>query len=178
MQKHCPDTSCSYRLRAGKPAEFDDRASFCPHCGALLEDGASAPSREDGPVELVDVYSHNEAYRVSLVHSALESAGIEVLETGASRLYPGDAPHLYVSRANAEAARGVIELLNQPAPTYPPWNCPKCRRNNDGIFAICWKCGAAVDESTVLRSLPRRPGARQRRLRPPHPGGARGRKTH
>lgn len=49
-------------------------------------------------------------------------------------------PELWViNRLEFDRARQIIEEAESESPSEP-WNCGHCGEQNEGQFAICWKC--------------------------------------
>lgn len=94
------------------------------------------------------IYSAPTLFQVTLVHDALEYAGVqtelrnEFAGGAAGELAPQDTwPELWLVDNEREArARQVIKELESEADA-PDWVCRECGSDNPAGFEICWSCG-------------------------------------
>lgn len=86
-----------------------------------------------------------------LVHSLLESEGIEALLANAKVRVLGPSRRLaavYVlNEAQAERARDIVSHYRRGEPlvdpkSYRSWQCRGCNELVEGQFEICWNCGS------------------------------------
>ncbi|MFO0873090.1 MAG: hypothetical protein U0575_03850 [Phycisphaerales bacterium] len=68
------------------------------------------------------------------------SPGVEMREVGC-RVHV-DASDLDAARRALEAARREAEEPSELAAPGPDWSCAACGEQVDGIFDLCWNCGA------------------------------------
>ena len=55
---------------------------------------------------------------------------------------PWTLPELCVMRdEDASRAQLLIAELRAPAEPGAPWRCRSCDTDNEGQFAVCWRCG-------------------------------------
>jgi len=54
-------------------------------------------------------------------------------------------PELWVQNdLDFDRAKQLIDGTAVDESPQQPWKCPKCGQHNEGQFAACWNCGAAV----------------------------------
>ena len=100
------------------------------------------------------VYSSPQLFWVAYYQDILQSYGIkcfiknEYLSGGAGELPPNECwPRLYVDDADFDRAEQIVQgELNKKIEDEPPWICTQCGEENEAQFALCWKCGASVNE--------------------------------
>ena len=103
------------------------------------------------------VYSSPHLFWVVYYQDILQSNGIECLikneylSGGAGELPPNECwPRLYVDDKDFDRAEQLIqaELNSKPTDT-PAWTCSQCGEDNEGQFAVCWKCGTPVNQQSI-----------------------------
>jgi hypothetical protein len=101
------------------------------------------------------VYSSPHLFWVAYYQDILQSNGIECfikneyLSGGAGELPPNECwPRLYVEDVDFHRAEQIVqaELQKKAAADTPSWTCARCGEENEGQFALCWKCGAIANE--------------------------------
>ena len=100
------------------------------------------------------VYSSPLLFWVTYYKDILRSNGIvgfirnEYLSGGAGELPPNECwPRLYVHDDDFDRAEHIIQReLSTTLTQDPPWTCRRCGEENEGQFAVCWNCGAPVQE--------------------------------
>ena len=100
------------------------------------------------------VYSSPHLFWVVYYKDILHSNGIdsliknEYLSGGAGELPPNECwPRLYVDDEDFNRAEQIVQSeLHKKTVDSPPWNCEKCGEENEGQYAICWKCGTATTQ--------------------------------
>ncbi|MCG6970956.1 MAG: DUF2007 domain-containing protein [Gammaproteobacteria bacterium] len=103
------------------------------------------------------VYSSPHLFWVTYYQNILQSHGIEsfikneYLSGGAGELPPNECwPRLFVNDADFDRAEQIVQAeLNTPPVDAPPWICAQCGEQNEGQFALCWKCGTPCDDKKV-----------------------------
>ena len=54
-------------------------------------------------------------------------------------------PELWIiNDLDFDRAQQLIEAVDAESP-QEPWQCRRCREENEGQFSVCWNCGAAAD---------------------------------
>lgn len=53
-------------------------------------------------------------------------------------------PEVWVSEGNLEAAEALIKEIRSTPVLSADWKCSECHELIEGVFAICWRCGAPV----------------------------------
>ncbi|MBL6753133.1 MAG: DUF2007 domain-containing protein [Pseudomonadales bacterium] len=56
-------------------------------------------------------------------------------------------PEVWVSEVNLVAAEALIKEIRRKPDECPVWRCDGCSEVVDGVFAICWRCGASASSS-------------------------------
>ena len=100
------------------------------------------------------VYSSPLLFWVTYYKDLLQFNGIEgfikneYLSGGAGELPPNECwPRLYVDENDFGRAEQIIQTeLKDVTSSGPVWTCHQCGEENEGQFAICWKCGAAENQ--------------------------------
>jgi hypothetical protein len=101
---------------------------------------------------MIKVYEDFDLSRVGHMQSVLTAAGIRtLLKNQYMSSVMGEIPFVEVlpelwvldDREVARARQLIEEVLAQPAADQPPWNCPDCRIEVEGVFSHCWQCGRA-----------------------------------
>lgn len=132
-------------------------ADRCPECGRAFDpsDCATYGVRLDRPVALTVVRNavDGELLRARLAAEGIMAAceTLRALSWGAEMREIGCRVH--VDASDADAAREILErdkaTVAGASTEDPDWTCGGCGEQVDGVFAACWKCGAArrSDES-------------------------------
>ncbi len=94
------------------------------------------------------VYTAQNGMLVGHLRNILEAEGIhcftrnEYLSGGAGELPPTETwPELWVDERDATMAEQLVREFTAEADETPPWRCENCGEENEGQFALCWKCG-------------------------------------
>ncbi len=103
------------------------------------------------------VYSSPHLFWVVYYQDILQSNGIdcfiknEYLSGGAGELPPNECwPRLYVDDNDFVRAEQIVQAeLHKKVIDESPWICTQCGEENEGQFALCWKCGASVKETAT-----------------------------
>jgi hypothetical protein len=92
---------------------------------------------------------------IGTLQSLLESKGIRTYlrdEYGGSTAFPPVTPALCILE-DEDVERGV-ELIrtyiesSSASPVIDEQTCPQCGEISPGTFAVCWKCGEALDSKS------------------------------
>jgi hypothetical protein len=102
------------------------------------------------------VWSGTTLHDTAHLQNLLEQAGIACfikhrhLGSGIGDLpFLGCSPELWIMKDEQSVrATTVIREALQPESGAPAarWRCGDCGEDNEGQFAVCWRCGAAVPE--------------------------------
>jgi hypothetical protein len=57
-------------------------------------------------------------------------------------------PEVWVSDVNSVAAEALIKEIRSRPKESAEWRCDGCGEAVDGVFAICWRCGAPASGSS------------------------------
>ncbi len=101
---------------------------------------------------MIRVYTAESLPAVSFVKTLLESEGIacilrnEHLSSGMGELPLIECwPELWILNAHNErrARELVAEFIRDAERDHgPDWTCAKCNEQVEGVFHLCWNCGA------------------------------------
>lgn len=106
---------------------------------------------------LVRVYTSTGPADATLVKNLLNSHEIRAVvqgdtlwgARGAVPMGPSTAPSVWVTEADVERARVLIEEYEAHTPSdAPPWKCRSCGEKIGGRFNECWRCGAGRSETS------------------------------
>jgi hypothetical protein len=100
---------------------------------------------------MTEIFRNRDSATIGHLQSLLESEGIRTHlrdEHGGNTAFPVVTPALCILD-DADVERGV-ELIrayieSSRASSNEEQTCPQCGETCPGTFAVCWKCGAALD---------------------------------
>ncbi len=98
---------------------------------------------------LKKIYTAQNLQEASVIKDELALEGIDCkiqgfnLDALKGRLPAADSlPTVWVEETQVEKALQTLDLLKkQQESEYTPWVCKNCGEDNEGQFAVCWKCG-------------------------------------
>lgn len=118
-------------------------------------------------MDLVKLYVGRGSMDAGHVCAYLEEQGVRAVVLGEQfsfargelPLTPETLPAVWVSTDDVDRALELVRAYLQEgrhhgddASASPPWTCPVCGERIEGIFGVCWQCGAAqpaIDERTT-----------------------------
>jgi len=103
---------------------------------------------------MIEIYRNRDSATVGHFQSLLESEGIRTyfrneFVSATVLAIPEVIPALcIIDEADLERAVELIRtyLEGRPEKPVPDLACPKCGEKSPGTFAVCWKCGAPMDD--------------------------------
>ena len=101
---------------------------------------------------MTEIFRNRDSVTTGTLQSLLESEGIRTYlrdEYGASTAFPTVIPALCILEdedveRGVEMIRAYIDSSNA-SPKVDEQTCPQCGEISPGAFAVCWKCGEALN---------------------------------
>ena len=100
---------------------------------------------------MTEIFRNRDSATIGHLQSLLESEGIRTYlrsEYAASTTFPEVTPALCILEdADVERGAELIRAYIESSSACPneEQTCPQCGEISPGTFAVCWKCGAALD---------------------------------
>jgi hypothetical protein len=100
---------------------------------------------------MTEIYRSRDSVTIGHLQSLLESEGIRTClrdEHGGVTAFPLVTPALCIlDEADLDRGVGLIRAHLEAASASPDEerSCPQCGETSPGAFAVCWKCGSALE---------------------------------